>query len=325
MSKTAKIIFTEEQLKEMKRLHDEDGLLNREIADIFGVSKMTINRRLADLGVNSRHPKLALEREKMICDLYLKYHNKNIVRKLANVAPDTISMLCKKYNIYEYTNSDNHRLYQINSNYFDKIDTPNKAYCLGMLFADGYISTQEKHVLRLSLQENDKDIMQKMLNDMQSTHPLYFKDCHSKNPKHQNQYQFSINDKVFCQGLYNHGMYNNKSLSVEYPNGIPDKLNKDFIRGLLDGDGYISKNGHHVSITGTVMILNKIKEIVDDTLNINCSVSKPNRYNNSITRDFLVYGRKQAYTFLSWLYDNAELFLQRKYDIYISEYKNKVV
>lgn len=323
MGKTEKIIFTDEQLKEMVRLHDE-GMLNREIADIFGVSKMTINRRLGEMGVKSRHPKLNLEREKWICDLYKQYHNKEKVSQIANVSWHTISMLCKKYNIYEYSNSEVHRKYHVNSHYFDEINTPNKAYTLGLLFSDGTITSLDRHVLRLSLQENDKDILEKILLDMESDHPLYLINYNTKNPNHKNQYFFSINDYELCQGLYLQGMFANKSLSIEYPQNIPTQFNRDFIRGLLDGDGYISKCGHEVNIVGTNLLLKKVKEIVDSELDINCYIHNDSHHNNEVTQVFKVYGRRQAYKFLNWLYADAELFLQRKYNLYVSEYKDKI-
>lgn len=324
MGKNDKIEFTEEQLKEMIRLHDEENLLNREIAEIFGVSKMTINRRLTEMGVKSRHPKLSLEREKWICDLYKQYKNKKQVCEIANVSSQTISELCRKYKIHDYTNSEIHKKYYVNSHYFDVIDTPNKAYCLGLLFSDGTISSLDKHIVRLSLQERDKNILEKMLIDMESNYPLHFIDCNSKNPNHKNQYFFSINDKGLCEGLYNHGMYANKSLTIEYPINMPSEFDKDFIRGLLDGDGSISNCGHHAMITGTEMILTTIKSIVDKELNIHSSICNCGKSHNPITKDFKVYGRRQAYTFLSWLYDDAELYIDRKYNMYISEYKNKV-
>lgn len=324
MGKTEKIQFTDEQLKEMIRLHDEEDLLNREIADIFGVSKMTINRRLTEMGVKSRHPKLTLEREQWICDLYKNHKNKSIVSEIANVSSETISFLCKKYNIHEYTNSELHKKYEIDENYFDKIDTANKAYCLGLLFSDGTITSLEKHIFRLSLQEGDKSILEKILIDMKSNHPLYFIDYKSKNSNYKNQYFFSINSIELCKGLYKHGMHANKSLTIEYPTDVPQEYDKDIIRGLLDGDGNISKCGHDVNIVGTEMILKKIKQIVDNNLDINCSICDCGKNRNPITKTFKVYGRKQAYTFLSWLYDDAELYLDRKYNLYISEYKNKV-
>ena len=323
MGKTEKIIFTDEQLKEMVRLHDE-GMLNREIAKIFGVSKMTIGRRLEEMGVKSRHPKLTSEREKWICDLYKEYHNKEEVSQIANVSGVTISMLCKKYNIHEYSNSEVHRKYHVNGHYFDKIDTPNKAYVLGLLFSDGTITSLEKHIVRISLQENDREILKKILIDMESNHPLYFIDYNSKNPNHNNQYFFCINDYDLCKGLYSQGMFANKSLSIEYPQYVPIQFNKDFIRGILDGDGNISKCGHDVNIVGTNMLLEKIKEIIDSELDVNCYIYDDSHHKSEITKTLKIYGRKQAYRFLSWLYDDAELFIQRKYDLYISEYKNKI-
>lgn len=324
MRKTEKIEFTDEELKEMVRLHDEENLLNREIAEIFGVSKMTINRRLTEMGVKSRHPKLTSEREQWICNLYKEYKNKRTVCKIANVSSQTISELCEKYGLYEYDSSEVKRKYHINSHYFDQIDTSNKAYSLGLLFSDGTITSLEKHIVRLSLQEGDKSILEKMLIDMQSDHPLYFIDYNNKNPKHKNQYFFSINDKELCEGLYKHGIHANKSLTIGYPIDMPHEFDKDFIRGLLDGDGYISNCGHHVQITGTDMILTTIKSIVDKELGIRSSICNCSKLHNPITKDFKVYGRRQAYAFLSWLYDDAELYIDRKYNMYISEYKNKV-
>lgn len=324
MGKTEKIIFTEEELKEMVRLHDEEGLLNREIADIYGVSKMTINRRLKDMGVKSRHPKLDKEREKLICDLYQEYQNKTKVNEIAHVGDETISMVLKKYNIKELSMGETRRKYNVDGHYFDNIDTSNKAYVLGLLFSDGTISSMEKHIVRLGLQEGDKSILEKILLDMKSTHPLRFIPYHEKNPNWKNQYFFDINDMELCKGLYSHGMHQNKSLTIEYPIDMPSEFDKDFIRGLMDGDGYISKTGHHVSITGTVMILSKIQEIITTNINIYSSICDYKRNPNSVTKDLKIYGRNQAYKFLNWIYENSEMYIDRKYNLYISEYKNKV-
>lgn len=324
MGKTEKINFTQEELNEMVRLHDEEGLLNREIADIFNVSKMTINRRLKEMGVKSRHPKLNEEREKWICDLYKKYQNKSKVNKVAHVGDETISKILKKYNIKELSINEIHRKYKINGHYFDNINTSNKAYVLGLLFSDGTISSLEKHILRLSLQEKDKKILEKILKDMEAEHPLRFINYRDKNPNWSNQYFFDINDKELCEGLYAHGMHQNKSLTIDYPINLPSEFNKDFIRGLMDGDGNISKCGHDVSIVGTEMILNRVKEIVDNNLDINSFIVDGKGYQNPITKTFKIYGRKQAYKFLSWIYDDAEMYIDRKYNMYISEYKNKI-
>lgn len=52
------------------------------------------------------------------------------------------------------------RKHTLNEHYFDKIDTPNKAYILGLFYADGYNSL-DKSTVRLQLQYSDVDILEK--------------------------------------------------------------------------------------------------------------------------------------------------------------------
>lgn len=177
-----KIEFSQDQLDLIVNLHNQ-GLLNREIAETMGVSKSTIGRILNRLSIPSRHPKLNQEREKMICDLYQQYHNKSIVSELGHVEGRTISMILQKYGIYELSQGEVNRRFNVNDHYFDNIDTPNKAYFLGLLFSDGTMSTRDKHIVRISLQESDREILEKMLDDMDATYHLYYIPYSKKNQK----------------------------------------------------------------------------------------------------------------------------------------------
>ena len=68
--------------------------------------------------------------------------------------------------------------YKANFNYFDKIDTPDKAYWLGFIWADGYIAKRERkqpngcvrieYNLKLELQESDASHVQKFLDCIES-------------------------------------------------------------------------------------------------------------------------------------------------------------
>ena len=49
---------------------------------------------------------------------------------------------------------------KINKNFFNKIDTEEKAYFLGFLYADGYNNT-DRNSVALSLKEDDKEILEK--------------------------------------------------------------------------------------------------------------------------------------------------------------------
>ena len=54
-------------------------------------------------------------------------------------------------------------------------------------------------------------------------------------------------------------------------------------------------------------------------LNIYCSIIKTNK--NRTTYRVTISGGLQVCKFLDWIYEDAELFLKRKYEIYINNYK----
>ena len=71
----------------------------------------------------------------------------------------TITKILDKLNIDRDTSR--YRKYSLDINYFDVIDTQDKAYILGLLYADGNVSLN-KCTISLSLQESDMEILEKM-------------------------------------------------------------------------------------------------------------------------------------------------------------------
>lgn len=59
------------------------------------------------------------------------------ISKLYNVNDETIRRYLHKNSIVVRNQSDA-RKYTLDNNFFDKIDTSEKAYILGLLYADGY-------------------------------------------------------------------------------------------------------------------------------------------------------------------------------------------
>lgn len=85
--------------------------------------------------------------------------------------------------------------YTFNKNYFEKIDSEDKAYFLGLLYADGCNSTsatQNHASIVLNLQEGDKEILEKFMKYINSNKPLLYR---PKQENHNPQYRFVINSK----------------------------------------------------------------------------------------------------------------------------------
>lgn len=215
------------------------------------------------------------------------------------------------------------RKYKINENYFDKIDSPNKAYILGFLFADGH-NEIKKATVSISLQEEDKEILELMRQEIGSEKPLEYLDYSNKNDfdyHYKNQYRLMFFNKHICDTLNDIGMLSNKSLSLTFPD-IHASLYQHFIRGYFDGDGSVcfSKNGNCiVTITSTESFCNSVKEILFEQLGIYTGIYNASN-NNGITKVASISGKNQVQKFGEYIYKDADMFLSRKYNKFLKKY-----
>lgn len=133
------------------------------------------------------------------------------------------------------------REYQINENFFESIDTEEKAYILGFLYADGcnYVSKSgQKEIIATQL-EQDKDILEQIKTVIESTYPLYT-EIQKENGK--TKYIFRVTSNKLSDDLYKLGVVYKKSLILTFPDLTifkSDTLIRHFIRGVFDGDGCI--------------------------------------------------------------------------------------
>ncbi|MEK7634948.1 MAG: LAGLIDADG family homing endonuclease [Patescibacteria group bacterium] len=125
------------------------------------------------------------------------------------------------------------------------------AYVLGYVYADGtLINCDYIRALYLSITSTDKDSPERIKKMMGSEHNI------TKNKslflKGKTFYTLKIGNHKIYNDLIKHGLYPNKSLTVQFPN-IPNKYLNHFIRGYFDGDGciYFEKS---ISDTGKIII-----------------------------------------------------------------------
>lgn len=222
------------------------------------------------------------------------------------------------------------RHYQLDEHYFDKIDTPNKAYILGFFYADG-CNMLSKSTVSMSLEENDKEILEKIRLEINSERPLEFIECSKRKDKNNNyhykdMWRLLLFSSHMCKTLEKHGMIPNKSLQLEFPEWLDNNLYSHFIRGYFDGDGSLcihkKINGKYQSlftITSTDNFCKKCLEILREYTNIGGGIYDASSH-NGITKVLSVSGFLQLDRLLKWLYQDAELYMKRKYDIYINKF-----
>lgn len=200
-----------------------------------------------------------------------------------------------------------------NGSVFDEIDTEEKAYWLGFIFADGCITNT--NVLEVNLQSQDVGHLHKLSRFLEcTTNPVIY--CPKKESnKTYDLYGLHVSNKHLCDRLCELGCVPRKSLILKFPNKNIFKdssLIKHFIRGYFDGDGCICLTQWSASLLGTFEFLTEVQNIVSELQNKTLSKkhsNNSNTYQIGITR-------KKAFSFLEWLYKDSTVYLQRKHQKY---------
>lgn len=208
------------------------------------------------------------------------------------------------------------------NNEFKTIDTEEKAYLLGLLYADGSLrSEHNQNTMRLSL------IDEELILHLHEIFP-FFKfgsfDYSKYNRNNQIQYFLTCSDVNFKKDLISIGMIPQKATTacsdLLLPN-LSDELMRHFIRGFFDGDGTIcnSKNrptNYIVAISGVAhsfikdmgLYLNKVG------LDFKYYYRKPYQQNRKDVSIIKLYKSKNLLDFKQYLYNEATIFLNRKHD-----------
>ena len=303
----------------------KSGLYATEIAEKYNVSSTTILNILKTLNVPInrfiRKTKFSEKDIRDMCDLYDSGKTLLEISMIYDVDKSEISFLFNKIGKQCKDCSHAAQIYNINEEFFDVIDTQEKAYVLGMLYADGNNYTKTNKV-RIGLQARDVHILEDILRVMDSNIPLSF--YKSKYENCQDIYVLTISNKHISETLNNLGMVPNKSLILEFPEWLDENLYPHFIRGYFDGDGWVAKpKGYYgTSIVSTKNFCERVQEILTD---IGVVSKIYNTYNEETSTRELKIGKKESSKiFLDYIYKDATIYLNRKHDIYVSKFCNNI-
>lgn len=259
--------------------------------------------------------------QEKILDLYLNQNMpvNDIARELNYKYSQPVVNLLKKLNVYEpgrnKAKTGPKRTYTLNENFFDEINTEAKAYILGFIAADGYISTNKIKRVVIELHEKDKEILEQINFNLESNSPIK-KITRKGNYKHV---KLSINSAYLVNSLCKYGLTSDKSLNMKnIIQFIPYELQHHFLRGYFDGDGcitygkkYNSGYKYLVQIVGTKEFLTTSFDKYFDT---NCKIYK---YKTCNMFCWKIANKKQVDIFKEKLYKDATIFLTRKYKVFI--------
>lgn len=305
----------------------KQNMLVGEIAKILEIDRHTVTRILKKYKVyDANKNQLRLNADKIyrneeIIKLYQSGKSFRKIATLFNIGHTTVEQIVNNFvkkDIVQYNikidDKDNlirHRKYSFNYDFFKTIDTEEKAYWLGFLYADGCITENE---VRLELKLNDEDHLNKMKKSLNGEAIPIF---HRKDIK-SSLVVFSSLDMV--NDLKRLGCIQRKTFELDFPtySQVPKKLLHHFMRGYFDGDGciYLSKkiSGTNLfTVIGCKKFITKYKEVLCESIskeNTN-KLHIPQNCNKGIA-SFFLGGNIQIYKIYKFLYKDATIFLDRK-------------
>lgn len=228
----------------------------------------------------------------------------------------------------------NRRRYNVDDNYFNIIDNQDKAYIMGFLYADG-CNYEDQGLIKIDLQQDDEELLIKIKNKLQFDGELKYYKQSDKYFSNTDKY-YKCKDQVILifrshnisKQLALKGCISNKTYILKFPdsNIVPNDLVRHFIRGYMDGDGGLyywvdNKNTGHkkfqVYFCGTTDIIKTISKIIGNKFKCCPDVADryPDRNNNNL--QVCISGNRKCKEILNWLYQDANIYMQRKYDKYL--------
>ncbi|MCA1319389.1 LAGLIDADG family homing endonuclease [Bacillus tianshenii] len=249
----------------------------------------------------SNRSKLTLEVSEII-QSYKDGQSTTEIAEKANVSSRYIRQLLNDNSVEMRPRGSWKRKYHLNEDYF-KTWSDNMAYILGFILADGNINGNTQSV---TISQKHKEILEDIKQELQSDQPIM--------ETKRGLFLFHINSSIIRHDLLNlHGLTPNKSLTVEFPK-VPEKYLHHFERGYFDGDGSVYKKGYMINFVGGSYKFMLFFHSVLRSKGFDPIITSKNK-----TYRIYLSGRLTIKLFSDWIYEDARLFLQRKFDVFAKE------
>lgn len=160
----------------------------------------------------------------------------------------------------------------VNDSFFHDIDDDTKAYLLGLYAADGNVIAQERwNRLSLELAIRDCELLE------------FARECLSPRAPIRVRVRgdstmglLAISSRRLKSDLIAHGITPRKSLTFSWPVGVPQRLERSFLLGYFDGDGFTTswmvrgKRYWRWGLIGTATFLSRARDVIARETGVIC-------------------------------------------------------
>ena len=311
------------------------GKTNKEIGERYGVTKQTITVWFRRLGISAKdyfkyRKKKLCEGDKIkIIEMYEQGKTSKEIAKSFSISYGTLLTFQRAHNIKARSYFEHRLDYDVHI--FNKIDTEEKAYWLGFLYADGNVR-KEKLNNSVVLYLNAIDIghlkkFKAFMKDTRDESVIKIQHRLSPNGNPQTVCSYMVCNDNLRNDLISHGCVPAKSLILTFPEEShfesPDLI-IDFIRGYIDGDGCLSSskgrpNSVSISARGTFDFLSGIIKYFPEFGVVHSEYDK--RFNTTQYKIYCTGGKARKVA--NKLYGHATIYLDRKFEKFTALFKYK--
>ena len=257
-----------ERSEEIVKMYTENHMNTVQIAKLLGCSDSTIGKILRSNGIvpNGKPIPLSIPQDRWgdVVEMYNSGMTAKEVSEQYKVSDATIYNILKRCDIK--AREAKRRSSVVNHNYFEKIDTPQKAYFLGWMVTDGSVVKSASRggrapMIRIELQSGDRYIIEKF------AHELGCDSSVVRDFKKRNHSHFCFASEKMAHDLSHYGVIPRKTYSAYLPM-IDEGLMSHLLRGIFDGNGTFTSSGIHprIGLYGTEQICTQVQEYLHNKI-----------------------------------------------------------
>lgn len=307
--------------KEWLKVQFSNGRTIQEVAEQCGVSRSTIQSQISQYEIDTKklqsialHPYKNKEWLKEKVEIH---GSGNKISKIHNLPTTSVNRYIKKYNLIP--NDIKHPItLKLDEDFFEDIDTEEKAYWLGFMMADGYVyrkqtKTKDSYMVGIKLQKKDEIIIQKFKKTLKTNARI--KKVNSKRgEKTYEAREISFYSEKMAFDLMKNGVIPRKTGKETIPKNLKKRLLSHFVRGYFDGDG--SSVGGVFKVCCSHFFYQELKSILTKE---GIKVDFIYRYHLSGTEVLAVHRKREVEKIAKWMYKDATVYLDRKKENYIEK------
>lgn len=194
-----------------------------------------------------------------------------------------------------------------------------KSYLIGFLQGDGHHSESTRNRGKISIEISDRDI--DILDKLEEILSNYIKVSRSHRTRKTNFSEYAslctltLFDWAFRVEIREFVPVGKKSEIIKPPTA--EYNDKHYIRGLIDADGSLGFKKTGEPFLSLVTSSESIKEYIVDSIKNVVGADKRNNRNKRDNVYNIVLLSEDAVEYTKWLYEDASIYLNRKYNNYL--------